>query len=189
MLTHLGQKSKSILLKIFNVSWKCGSLPHCWREADTIPVYKKGKDKNKAESDHPISLTSCVDKLMEHLVNTRLIWHLEEKQLFSPKQADFRQYRSMEDQITYITQEIEDAFQDKKKITVWVDMEKAFDKVWKVGLKYKLQQYGVSDRMFNLVSQYLHNLKARTSLNGHKSRKKLLKQCLPKEECFHQLFS
>jgi hypothetical protein len=50
-----------------------------------IPEYEKGKDKNKAEGYRPISLTSCVGKLMERLINTRFIWHLEEKQLLSPK--------------------------------------------------------------------------------------------------------
>jgi hypothetical protein len=46
-------------------------------------------------------------------------------------------------------------------------------------LKYKLQQYGVSGRMFNWISQYLHNRKARAGLNGYRSRKKLLKEGLP----------
>jgi hypothetical protein len=79
MPTHLGQKSKNILLNVFNVSWKSGSLPQCRREADMIPVYKTGKEKNKAESYRSISLISCVDMLMERVVDTRLVWHVEEK--------------------------------------------------------------------------------------------------------------
>ena len=62
-----------------------------------IPIHKTGKDKTKADSYRPM----------------RLMWHLEEKQLLSPKQAGFRQHRSTEDQITYIAQEIEDSFQDR----------------------------------------------------------------------------
>nr|KAG5685541.1 hypothetical protein BaRGS_009937 [Batillaria attramentaria] len=50
--------------------------------------------------------------------------------------------RSTEDQITFITQSIEDAFQEKKNtLAVWIDMEKAFDKVWKDGLRLKLRRY------------------------------------------------
>ena len=95
-----------------------------------IPVHKKGKNKTKAESYRPISLTSCVGKLMKRLFNTRLMWHLEDKQHISPEQAAFRQDRSTEDQVTYIAQAIEDAFQDKKHtLVVWVDLEKAFGKV------------------------------------------------------------
>nr|KAG5696480.1 hypothetical protein BaRGS_016519 [Batillaria attramentaria] len=180
MILHLGMKSKAVLLKIFNSSWKTGSVPQCWREADMIPIHKKGKDKSKADSYRPISLTSCLGKLMERLVNTRLVWHLEEHQLLNPEQAGFRQHRSTEDQITFITQSIEDAFQEKKNtLAVWIDMEKAFDKVWKDGLRLKLRRYGVSGGMYTWISQYLHNRQARVKIQGHKSKKKLLKQGVP----------
>ena len=114
-----------------------------------IPILKRGKDKSKAESYRPVSLTSCVGKLMERLINTRLMWHLEDKKHITPEQAAFRQDRSTEDQITYIAQAIEDAFQDKKHtLAVWIDLEKAFDKVWKEGLKLKLHHCGVAGRMY-----------------------------------------
>ena len=56
---------------------------------------------------------------------------------------DFRQHRSTEDKVTYISQKIEDGFQDKKHIiAIWIDIEKAFDKVWKDGLRLKLLRQG-----------------------------------------------
>ena len=95
---------------------------------------------------------------MERMVNRRLIWHLESKQLLMPQQSGFRQHRSTEDQVSYIAQEIEDGFQDKKHtLVVWVDMEKAFDTVWKDGLRVKLLKMGIKDRMFEWISQYLVN--------------------------------
>ena len=145
MILHLGMKSKKVLLTIFNVSWKTGTVPQCWKEADMVPIYKKGKDRSRADSYRPISLTSCLGKLMERLVNSRLVWHLEENQILRPEQAGFRQHRSTEDQISYIAQSIEDAFHDKKHtLAVWIDLEKAFDKVWKDGLRLKLRQCGIS---------------------------------------------
>ena len=180
MILHLGENSKKVLLKIFNSSWKTGSVPQYWKEADMIPVHKKGKDKSQAENYRPISLTSCLGKLMERLVNTRLVWHLETNQLLSPDQAGFRQHRSTEDQITFIAQSIEDAFQEKKNtLAVWLDMEKAFDKVWKDGLRLKLRRSGVSGRMYTWISQYLHNRQARVKLQGQKSKKKVLRQGVP----------
>jgi hypothetical protein len=48
-----------------------------------------------------------------------------------PQQAGFRKHMSTEDQVVHITQGIKDAFQEgKHTVPVWVDMEKAFDKVW-----------------------------------------------------------
>ena len=139
MLLHLGPCSKKKLLQLFSDGWRTGTVPQVWREAIMIPILQRGKDKSKAESYRPISLTSCVGKLMERLISTKLMWHLENKTHVTPEQAAFRQDRSTEDQITYISQAIKDAFQDKKHThAVWTDLENAFDKVWKEGLKLKL---------------------------------------------------
>ena len=155
MLIHLGPKSKKKLLQLFNDGWRTGTVPQIWREAIMIPVHKAGKDKRKAENYRPISLTSCIGKLMERLINTRLMWHLEKKQHIKPEQAAFRPNRSTEDQVAYVSQAIEDAFQDKKHaLVVWIDLEKAFDKVWREGLKQKLRHCGVGGRMYKWIGQY-----------------------------------
>ena len=180
MLLHLGTKAKKRLLGICNSSWRTGSVPQTWRTANMIPIHKKGKDRNQVDSYRPISLTSCVGKVMERLVNERLTWLLEKNQVLCQEQAGFRSHRSTEDQVTYIAQKIEDGFQDKKStVAVWIDMEKAFDKVWKLGLKLKLQQSGISGNMYRWISQYLNNRKARVHVNGKYSREKTLKEGLP----------
>ena len=76
MLKHLGTKAKSKPLGIFNCSWKTGHVPHSWWEADMAPIHKKGKDQENTDNYHSISLTSCVGKLREKLINTHLVWHL-----------------------------------------------------------------------------------------------------------------
>ena len=114
MLINLGPQGKKKLLQLFNDSWRTGIVPEVWKEATILPIHKKGKDKKKATSYRPISLTSCVGKLMERLINNRLTWHLESKGHINPEQAAFRQNRSTKDQVTYSTQAIEDAFQEKK---------------------------------------------------------------------------
>ena len=183
MVGHLGSdryEAKSKLLALFNNSWKTGHVPQSWREADMVPIYKKGKDRANAESYRPISLTSCVGKLLEQMINTRLVWHLEKNNIITPMQAGFRQHHSTEDQVTYIAQKIEDGFQDKQHtLTVWIDMEKAFDKVWKDGLRLKLHKSGVTGRMYQWISQYLNNRKARVHVNGSYSRKKTLREEVP----------
>ena len=114
MLLHLGPKAKSKLLEIYNNSWKSGNIPQSWREATMIPVHKKGKNMKSANSYRPISLLSCTGKLLERMVNTRLTWHLESKNIYANEQAGFRQNLSTEDQVTYIAQKIEDGFQNKQ---------------------------------------------------------------------------
>ena len=83
-------------------------------------------------------------------------------------------------QITYIAQAIEDAFQDKKHtLAVWIDLEKAFEKVRKEGLKLKLHQCGVAGRMYKWIGQYMHNRKAKVQIKQHLSKKRTLRQGVP----------
>ena len=180
LLIHMGMSTKKVLLQIYNTSWKHSSVPQIWREATMIPIHKKGKDKGKADSYRPISLTSCVGKLMERLINTRLMWHLEKEKIITPEQAGFRQCQSTEDQVAFIAQKIEDALQDKKQtITVWLDFEKAYNKVWKEGLKLKLQGCGVRGHMYKWICQYLTNRKATVQNRHQRSKKKTLREGVP----------
>ena len=110
MLQHLGNSALEKLLDIFNLSWKQGQVSQCWREATMIPVLKKGKNKTKVLSYRPISLTSCVCKTMEHIVNQRMQLYLESESIIVPEQAGFRQYRSREDQTIHLSQVIKNVF-------------------------------------------------------------------------------
>ena len=180
MLQHLGNTALNKLLAIFNLSWKEGQVPQCWKEASMIPVLKKGKNKSKAVSYRPISLTSCVCKTMERIINQRLQWYLEEEQIIVPEQAGFRRYRSTEDQTTHLAQVIEDAFQAQKvTLAVFIDLQKAFDKVWKDGLLVKLLRNGIRGNMYQWTKSYLHNRRARVLVDGRCGRKILLRQGVP----------
>ena len=64
-LAHLGTQAKKKLLGLFNTSWKTGLIPSIWKRAILIPILKAGKPRNKGNSYRPISLISCMCKLME----------------------------------------------------------------------------------------------------------------------------
>ena len=180
MLQHLDTTARLKLLEIFNLTWEEGRVPQLWKEAIMIPVPKKGKDRSKASSYRPISLTSCVVKTMERIVNARLMHYLETNKILSEEQAGFRQFRSTEDQATYLSQEIEDAFQDEKVLmAMWIDLQKAFDKVWTDGLLLKVQRCGIGGKMYKWITSFLHNRKARVTVDGKQSRKFTLRHGVP----------
>jgi len=180
MLTHLGSFATQTLLDIFNLSWREGRLPQIWREAIMTPILKRGKNKQKAASYRPISLTSVVGKTMESIINQRMKWFLETQNLLAHQQAGFRMFRSTEDQTTYLAQEIEDAFQEKKvTLVTWIDLQRAFDKVWTDGLLVKLQRSGIGGTMYRWIKSYLFNRRARVSLDGTQSQKFLQRHGVP----------
>ena len=117
MFIHISSAAVCKLLQIFYHSCEQGVLSQIWQEATVIPILKKEKDPRKANNYRPVSLTSCVVKTMERIVNECLKLYLEMEDLFA-------------DQATYLSQEIEDAFQEQELVLVsWIDLQKVFDKV------------------------------------------------------------
>ena len=65
IIKNFGLLTKRTLLKLFNESWKTGTVPAMWKKATIIPIHKKGKYKKNPNSYRPISLLSCLGKLLE----------------------------------------------------------------------------------------------------------------------------
>ena len=80
-LKNLPLHTKDKLLYLFNTSWITGEIPHSWKLSTTIPLLKPGKDRQAIQSYRPISLLSCIGKLMERMVKARLEWIIESKKL------------------------------------------------------------------------------------------------------------
>ena len=92
----------------------------------------------------------------------------------------YRKHRSTEDQLALIAQEIENAFQEKKKVvSVFFDLTKAFDKVWREGLLLKILESGVSGKMYRWIRCFLHDRSARVKLDGHLSKSVKMREGVP----------
>ena len=100
-----------------------------WREAIVTPVFKKGA-KSKPENYRPISLTCILSKVLEHIIVSCIMNHLDNHNLFYPLQHGFRSKLSCETQLLTFTQEMFDSMASGKQTHVAVmDFSKAFDKV------------------------------------------------------------
>ena len=126
MLKHLPDNAIKFLLQIVNKIWETGIFPKDWKISIIVPVKKPNKDAFQATSYRPIALTSCVCKLMEKVINIRLVWHLESKGLISPCQFGFRKKRSTLDPLLRLTNQIRQGFAKRcQTIGVFFDLEKA----------------------------------------------------------------
>nr|KAG5704083.1 hypothetical protein BaRGS_017587 [Batillaria attramentaria] len=140
----------------------------------------KEKDPAKKTSYRPISLLSCLGKTLERMINKRLMWHLESNNLITKEQTAFRKNRSTVDQLVYLAQSIENAFQEKKKVVAtFIDLSKAFDKVWTDGLLLKLLTAGIAGRMFNWIKSFLCHSTARVKLDSSLSHTVKIREGVP----------
>ncbi|KAG5871268.1 hypothetical protein JTB14_024338 [Gonioctena quinquepunctata] len=141
---QLPTTAKEVLLDIFNKIWSSGIYPQAWRQAIVIPILKSGKDPRTPNSYRPISLTSCLSKIMEKMVSYRLRWVLESKQLLSTAQAGFRCHRSTIDQLVLLEKEIQNSFAERNHlVAVFFDLERAFDSTWRFGVLEQMNEWGL----------------------------------------------
>ena len=90
--------------------------------------------------------------------------------MIAPNQSGFKTGDSCTNQFISITHEIYKSFDDGYEVRgVFLDISKAFDKVWHQGLHYKLRQNGISGELLNILTDFLDNRTQRVILNGQYS--------------------
>ena len=154
---------------IFQNCLRSGKFPSEWKKANVVPTFKKG-DKQCIKNYRPVSLLPVCGKVFEQLLYNKMFSFFSENDLVSPKQSGFRPGDSCTNQLLSIAHEILSAFDDGHEVRgVFLDISKAFDRVWHEGLLFKLQQYGISGELITLIKDFLSCRKQRVVLNGQHS--------------------
>jgi len=137
--------------------------------ANVTAIHKKGS-KCDASNYRPISLLPIVAKLMETIINDKLVRYLESNSKLHPSQFGFRKRRSTLQALLTITQPAEDALDANQEYrVVSLDISSAFDKVWHKGLMSKLSSYGISGCLFKWLENYLSDRQQRVVFRGFQS--------------------
>ena len=155
---------------IFNKSLESGSVPEDWRTANVCPIYKKGK-RTSPENYRPVSLTSQICKLFEHIVREDLVQHLELNHLISDTQHGFRKGRSCLTNLLVFLDEVTAGVDSGNCIdAIYLDFAKAFDKVPHQRLIQKLRTHGISGAVSRWIISWLSDRKQRVQITGVKSK-------------------
>ena len=87
MLKYLPRSGMDFFLHIFNLSWTLHSFPSIWKTSSISPFHKMGKPLDSPASFRPISFTSCVSKLFERIILSRLVFFMESNSILFPRQG------------------------------------------------------------------------------------------------------
>lgn len=155
-----------VLSVLVNRSIESG-IPIEWKKANIKMIPKGGCKSKDPEKYRPISLTSCLGKLVERLVKTRLYKFLEEGQVLAKQQSGFRNNKGSSDNLVFFTQKISETLNKKKKACgIFFDISKAFDKVWHNGLIYKLINLNIPSYILKYVTDFLKNRVYRVNVDN-----------------------
>ena len=178
------------LLIIFKTALQSGIYPNKWKRANVVPVHKKDS-KHFLKNYRPISLLPICGKIFEKCIYNTLYSYFESNNIFSSCQSGFRKKDSCVSQLLAITHEIFknfDACPSLETRAVFLDISKAFDKVWHEGLLFKLESYGIKGPLLTLITSFLTDRFQRVVLNGQCSTWKEVLAGVPQGSLLGPLF-
>jgi len=167
------------LSRLFNLSFVQGRFPTPWKLANVVPIYKKG-DRQSVNNYRPVSLLCTTSKVIERIVHTRLYDYCEKNNLLTEKNSGFKKSDSTVNQLTFIIHRITQALDQREDAClVFLDISKAFDRVWHSGLIFKLRRLGLSPIVLDWFSSYLGDRLQQVVVEGVTSEAVSIKAGVP----------
>ena len=144
-----------IISHLVNICFAQGIFPTALKQAVITPVYKSG-DRADPSNYRPISVLPSLSKIVERLINQRLVRYLTKNKLISPSQFGFRQGMSTEDAVLALASAVTEKVDSGSKcLAVFLDLKKAFDTVSVPTLLHRLEEIGVRGVPLKLFQEYL----------------------------------
>ena len=167
------------LARVFNLSLKEGVVPFEWKEANIIPLFKKGS-RNKSDNYRPVSLTSVICKLLERLIKDHMVDFLVKHKLLNSSQHGFLKARSCLTNMLCFLEEITKWIDMGSPVDIiYLDFQKAFDKVPHQRLLLKLKAHGIGDSITDWIEQWLTDRRQRVVVDGEVSNWKSVLSGVP----------
>ena len=118
-----------------------------------------------------ISLVSNMGKTYERIGSNRLYSFMEQNGLLSPFQYAYRKHNNLTQALLYYVLEAQQAIDSKQiMLTTMVDLEGAYDCVWRAVLLKKLHEAGIRGRLYLFIQQYLTGQTVKSTVNKHTSQ-------------------
>ena len=157
MLKMSGDAIVEPLFKIFKDCLKCAIFSDDLKKGNIKPIFEKC-DKQNIKHYRPVSLLPICSKIFERIIYDNMLKYFLDNNLISPKHSGFRPGDSCINLLLSITHDIFISFDNGlERRGVFLDISKAFNKVWHNRLIHKLKQNGINDKLLCLLIDLLKN--------------------------------
>ena len=139
------------LALIFQKSFCCNEIPMHWKNANVSAIFKKGARNNPCNY-RLVSLTSHFCKIFEKILKTEIVKHLEDNNLINDSQHGFRNKRSCLTNLLEFSEKVASLLDEGNPVDlIYLDFQKAFDKVPHERLLVKLQAHKIGGKVSDWI--------------------------------------
>ena len=147
-----------------------GEVPLDWKKANVTPIYKNKGTKSQPCNYRPVSLTSHISKTMESIIRDEIIRHLQKNELIKPSQHGFWKGRScLTNLLVYLDKVTMYIDQGLHVDSIYLDFNKAFDRVPHARLESKLKLHGIGRSVSDWITEWLTDRVQHVVVNGKTS--------------------
>ena len=146
--------------KITNKLIKLASLyhgyhPKVFKKSQITMLHKPAKPKSEITSYHPLSLTSCLGKILEKIITNSVKGWCNNNNIINKQQNGFRSIRNTNNNLFKLTQSLKQNI-NKGFVTsaVFLDIEKVFDQVWHASLLHKMKKFGMDQNLLRWIESF-----------------------------------
>ncbi len=150
---------------IFQYCWSQGKVPACYKKDSRIYIPQPGKPHYHTEKSYrSLSLNAVVGKVYERIIALRFVWFLESTFSIDLDQFAYLRNRSI---VQALLSQAKKGFRDNEHtVAAFIDLEGAFDGVWRNDLLQQLDECGIQGRLFLYVADFLHGRQSRSLVNS-----------------------
>ena len=167
LLKELPKNVKALACILISSSAINSYVPVKWKESQSKMIPNQDEDRSKAENYRPFSVTNCIAKIYETVVKNIVMEHCESHKTFGETQSAYRKHRCTTVNLIKLTQHVSEAFQWSEMVGfVCLDVEKAFDAVWRLGHVHKLNSIGLNNSVIRWIIPFLSQRNVFVKINS-----------------------
>ena len=168
-----------ILCHLINLFVQQGYFPDNLKTGCITPIYKKG-DREKANNYRPVCSLSPLSKIIEKVINNRMVEYLDKYRILSKTQYGFRKNMGTENALLNYIDFLQKKLNEKDEaISVFIDLSKAFDVIDHKILAMKLEYYGFRGKFLDFLLSFIKDRKYFVNVNGTNSETKTVNIGVP----------